>query len=39
MSIALFTQRNALIDIEIWGAERRTTLLEECLGVAISFSA
>lgn len=39
MSIALFTQRNALIDIEIWGAERRTALLEECLGVAISFSA
>jgi len=39
MSIALFTQKNALIDIEIWGAERRTALLEECLGVAISFSA
>jgi exopolyphosphatase/guanosine-5'-triphosphate,3'-diphosphate pyrophosphatase len=39
MSIALLTQKNALIDIEIWGAERRTALLEECLGVAISFSA
>jgi exopolyphosphatase/guanosine-5'-triphosphate,3'-diphosphate pyrophosphatase len=39
LSITLFTQNNALIDIEIWGAERRTSLLEECLGVAISFSA
>jgi exopolyphosphatase/guanosine-5'-triphosphate,3'-diphosphate pyrophosphatase len=38
MSIALFSKDQALIDIEIWGAERRISLLEECLGVAITFS-
>jgi exopolyphosphatase/guanosine-5'-triphosphate,3'-diphosphate pyrophosphatase len=38
LSITLFKQSDIEVDIEIWGAERRTSLLEECLGVAISFS-
>ena len=37
MTISLNPKNNALIDIEIWGAERRIGLLEECLGIAISF--
>ena len=39
MLISLTTHNSTLIDIEIWGAERRTALLEDCLGIAISFSA
>jgi hypothetical protein len=38
MSITVFAKEAALVDIEIWGAERRISLLEECLGVAITFS-
>ena len=37
MNITLYPRDQSLIDIEIWGAERRIGLLEECLGVAISF--
>ncbi len=39
MTISLHTKQKALIDIEIWGAERRIALLEECLGIAITFMA
>lgn len=37
MTITLYNKLDTLIDIEIWGAERRISLLEECLGLAISF--
>jgi len=37
MTISLHTKQKALIDIEIWGAERRIALLEDCLGIAITF--
>jgi exopolyphosphatase/guanosine-5'-triphosphate,3'-diphosphate pyrophosphatase len=37
MTISLLTNHEALIDIEIWGAERRISLLEECLAITITF--